>query len=382
MNRKQFVLALVSLAVLIALGWGITHWQRSSYQVADTRVGTKLLEGFKVDDVAQIEIVDPKQSVTLVRGERGWSVKERGGYPADVEPIRRLLLRLEELKVVQAEGVTDALKPRMQLVAPGSGGKPEETGTLVELKGRDGKSIARLVLGKKTTRDSPMPGLGASVPSGRYVWLAADPQRMNIVAEPFSSVQAKADQWLPRDYLKAERLKSVSITGPDGKERWTIVRDKEADGWRWTAPGKLDGGKAQDAASALYSMQIADAATGVNDADAGLDKPVIARAQTFDGWTYEVRIGKPAPEGRYYVKSVVAGAVPESRSASADEKPDDKEKLDKAFAERKEQAAAKLEREKGVGAFTVLVPKSAVEPLLRERAGLVAVDKKDEKRKQ
>ena len=34
------------------------------------------------------------------------------------------------LKVVQAEGLSDAVKPRLQLVAPGAGVKPEEAGTL------------------------------------------------------------------------------------------------------------------------------------------------------------------------------------------------------------------------------------------------------------
>jgi hypothetical protein len=379
MTRKQFVLVLAALAVLVGLGWAVTQWQRAGYQAADARVGQKLLEGFKVDDVAQIEIVEPRDRVTLVRGEKGWVVKERGGYPADLDPIRSLLVRLEELKVVQAEAITDALKPRMQLAPPAAGAKPEETGTLVELKGRDGKTVAQLVLGKKTIRKSPVPGLAETVPSGRYVWVAADPQRMSVVAEPFSSVQAKPQQWLARDYLKAERIKSVSVAGPDGRERWAIAKGKESEGWKWAGPGRLDPGKAQDAASALYAVRIDDAAPGVSDAEAGLDKPVVARAETFDGWTYEVRIGKPAPEDRYYVRTSVTGTVPEARTPPADEKAEEKEKQDKAFVERKAELAARLERERAVGAHVVLVPKSAVEPLLRERSALVAVAKKDAK---
>jgi hypothetical protein len=381
MNRKQFILALAALAVLVGLGWGVFHWQRAGYEAVDARVGTKLLEGFRVDDVAEIGIAESGGTVTLVRGDRGWSVKERGGYPADLEPIRNLLVRLEELKVVQAEPVTDALKPRMQLVAPGAGAKPEETGTLLELKGRDGKSIARLVLGKKITKEAPLQlrQLTGTVPSGRYVWVAADPQRLSVVPEAFSSVQAKPAQWLPRDYLRAERIKAITVTGADGRERWAVAREKESDAWRWSGPGKLDSGKAQDAASALYSMQLVDAAPGVGDADSGLDQPVVVRAETFDGWTYEVRIGKPAPEDRYHVRSTLSGAVPESRTPAADEKPEDKEKLDKAFADRKAEAAATLERGKALGAFTVLVAKSAVEPFLRDRSDLVAAPKPEGK---
>jgi hypothetical protein len=379
MTGRQFILALVALAVLGAGVWGALKWQRSGYEAADSRVGQKLLAGFKVDDVAQIEIVEPGSAVTLVRTDRGWTVKERGGYPADVGPIRDLLLKLEELKVIQAEGITDALRPRLQLAAPGGGAKPEETGTLLELKARDGKSLAALLLGKKTTKQANMPGLaGESIPSGRYVLVVSDPERMNVVADPFATVAAKPQQWLSRDYLKVERVKSLTVVGPDGKERWSVARPDESSGWKWSAPGKLDGGKAQDGASALYSMQIADAAAGVSDADAGLDKPTIVRAHTFDGWAYELRIGKAAPEDRYYAKASVTGAVPEKREPRADEKAEDKAKEDKAFAERQAAMKAKLEREQSLGAFTVLLPKSTAEPLLRERSALLlVVEKKD-----
>lgn len=381
MDRKQFVLVLLVLAVLAAAGWGVMKWQRGSYETADARVGQKLLTGFKIDEVGEIGIVEAGATATLVRADHGWTVKERGGYPADVEAIRDLLLKLEALKVVQAEPITDALRPRLQLAAPGGGAKPEETGTLLELKARDGKPLAQLVLGRKTTKQANIPGLPVdSVPSGRHVLLASDPTRMNVVAEPFSSVVAKPQNWIARDYLKVERIRSLMVLGPDRKERWSVTRSDEAAGWKWSAPGKLDGGKAQDAASALYAMRIDDVAAGASDAEAGIDKPVTARAQTFDGWTYELRIGKPAPEDRYHVRASVAGTAPEQRAPRAEEKAEDKEKADKAFAERQAALKAKLAREQALGAYTVLVPKSTVEPLLRERSALVAVEKKDEKK--
>ena len=112
-------------------------------------------------------------------------------------------------------------------------------------------------------------------------------------------------------------------------------------------PGPLDLQKAYDASSALYSLQVADAAPGVTDADAGLDKPTTVRAETFEGWTYELKIGKPAPDNRYYSRSSVTGVVPEARKALGDEKAEDKEKADKVFAEQKELLAAKLARETG-----------------------------------
>jgi hypothetical protein len=375
MTRNQFLVVLAALVVLVAGGAGVAWWKRSAYAVADTRVGQRLLEGFKVDEVAQVDVADAQGTVTLVRGEGGWSVKERGGFPADIEPIRNLLVKLQELKVVQAEGLTDAVKPRMQLAAPGAGAKPEETGTLVELKARDGKSVAKLVLGKQAMKEARGPGLGMGVPSGRYVWVAADPQRVSVVSEPFASVAAKPQDWLAKELLRLERPKSIIVVGPDGRERWSVSKESEASDWKLARAGKFNTGRAQDAASALYGLRIAEVAAGVSDADAGLDKPTLVRATTFEGWTYEVRIGKPAPGGRRYVKTGITGAAPETRTPAADEKPEDKEKNEKAFTDRKELLAAKLAREKAVAGQTVLVESSSLEPLLRDRAALLAMEK-------
>jgi hypothetical protein len=375
MSRNQFLAILAAVVVLVAGGAGVAWWKRSSYEAADARVGQRLLEGFKVDEVAEVDLADAAGAVTLVRGERGWSVKERGRFPADLEPIRDLLLKLQELKVVQAEGLAEAVKPRMQLAAPGAGAKPEETGTLVELKARDGKSVATLVLGKQAMKESKVPGLGAGLPSGRYVWVAADPQRVSVVSEPFAAVAAKPQDWLAKELMRLERPKALTAFGPDGREKWAVFKETEASDWKLAGPGKLDPGKAQDASSAMYGLRIVDAAVGVNDAQAGLDKPTLVRATTFEGWTYEVRIGKQAPGGDYYVKTNVTGAVPDARQAAADEKPEDKEKNEKAFADRKEMLAAKLAREQAVAGQTVLVAKSSVEPLLRDRSALLAKPK-------
>jgi len=374
MTRKQFLLALAALVVLVAAGFYLQSRKQANYQPVDTRVGQRLVEGFKVDDVAEIDIVEPKATVTLVRGDRGWTVKERGDYPADVEPIRDLLLKLQELKVVQAEGLSDAIKPRLQLAAPTADAKPEEAGTRVDLKARDGKLVAQLLLGKKTVKDMKIPGLPDGVPSGRYVWVASDPQRVSVVNEPFSTVLAKPEQWLAKELMRYERPKTITTYGPDGKEKWSVSKAKEDAEWKLAGSGTLDLQKAYDASSALYALQIADATPGVSDADAGLDKPTTVRADTFEGWTYELKIGKAGPGNRYYARSSVTGTVPEARKAPADEKPEDKEKADKAFAEQKELLTAKLAREQALAGRTVLIAKTAADPLLRDRQAMLKVD--------
>ena len=374
MNRKQFIVTLAILLLAVAGTFGVVLWKRSSYEITDSRVGQKLVAGFKIDEVAEIALTSADGAATLVRGEKGWTVKERGGYPADFERIRNFLVRLQEIKVVQAEGLTDALKPRLQLAPPAGGGKPEGVGTAVDLKGRDDKALAQLVLGKQSFKQAQIPGLPEGIASGRYVWVAADPQRVSVVSEPFTSVVAKPDSWLAQDYLRVEGIKSLASFGPDGSEKWSVSKTNEGGDWKLTGPGKLDASKVQDAASALGNLQLVDVAAGISEGEAGVDRSIAVRAQTFDGWDYELRIGKPAPEDRYYIKSSVTGNVAGSRASQADEKPEDKEQADRAFTERKEALAARLAREQATSQWIVLVPKSRVEPLLRDRQALLSVE--------
>ena len=185
---------------------------------------------------------------------------------------------------------------------------------------------------------------------------------------------AKPEQWLSKELIRYERPKSITTSGPDGKEKWSVSKEKEDAEWKLAGPGALDLQKAYDASSALYALQITDAAPGVSDADSGLDKPTTVRADTFEGWSYELKIGKAGPDNRYYARSSVTGTVPEARKPAGDEKPEDKEKADKAFAEQKELLAAKLAREQALAGRTVLIPKTAAGPLLRDRQAMLKVD--------
>ena len=105
----------------------------------------------------------------------------------------------------------------------------------------------------------------------------------------------------------------------------------------------------------------------MSDAEAGLDKPTTVRAQTFEGWNYELKIGKPAAGGPIFVRAERDGSVPEPRAARADDKLGEKPRANEVNGPRvkrrrtrrsrssKELLAAKLAREQAVAGRTVLV---------------------------
>ena len=52
-----------------------------------------------INDVAEMIVETKEQTITLVRGEKRWSVKEKDGYRADMEKVKSALVGLAELRL-------------------------------------------------------------------------------------------------------------------------------------------------------------------------------------------------------------------------------------------------------------------------------------------
>ena len=368
MTRKQFFVLLAALVVLLAAGLLLMRSQQSAWKPGDSRIGQRLMPGLKLEDVATVSIRDPDATLTLARREGGWRVKERADFPADADRVRELLLRLVKLKVVQTEAVAEAQRARLQLLEPGAA--QEGAGTRIELKDGGGAVLARLLLGKKVTAMVAGAAFGpeTGVPTGRYAMTGDEPGTVVLVSEALAQAEAKPGSWLSKELIRVERAKSISASGPDGKQRFAVSRDSEASDWKLAGGGKPDPGRVQDVASALASLSLADVVAEPAKADTGLDRAVVVKARTFDELAYTIRIGAKARDDRYYAAISASGDPPAARSAGKGESAEEKAKQDKTFEERRAKLAERLAHEKALERWTYLVPGSSIEPLLRERA--------------
>jgi hypothetical protein len=97
--------------------------------------------------------------------------------------------------------------------------------------------------------------------------------------------------------------------------------------------------------------------------------------ETFDGFNYAIKVGAKTNEN-YFLTLTVAATLPKERTAGKDEKPEDKAKLDKEFADQQKKLEEKLALEKTFEPWTYLVSGWTVDAVLKERAQLL-VDKKE-----
>ena len=382
MSRKQFII--FALLVLIIGGAGIAMFQRDtdSWKGPDARLGQRVLPNLQVSDITQIHIKHKKDELNLVLDDRGtWSITERGGFPADPALIAELTFKAREWKIVQSEPIAEAQHARMEVASPDAA---EGAATLLEFRGKDGKALATLHLGKKKLGKAPLQvkGFDKGQPEGRYLLVSADPKTLLLVQDPMNNVEPKAEKWIAKDFAKIDRIKKLVVETPGTTISYQLSRDREAGDWVLSGlkpAEKTDPSAAVSATNAFYQLAFTDVATSVKPEQLG--RATMITADTFDGWTYVMRVApKPDDDANVLFTIAVSGeAKPIARAPVKDEKLEEKEKRDKEHDEKFKRLQAQLAREKTLDKWVFVVEKKILAPVLRERVRFIEPPEKPEK---
>lgn len=372
MKGKHLLLLLLLVALAGGAGYILYKDTAATWNAAGTAAGGRVLD-FPINDVARVAIKSASGELHLVRKDDAWTVQERADYPADFGKISDLIRKLWDLKTVQEVKVGPSQFARLELVEPGGEGG---AGTVVELQDKDGRKLAALLVGKSHLRKSEgagMMGESGDFPAGRYV-APLGSKRVSLVSDTLDAVSVKPEPWLLRDFFRIENVKSVKLEGATEARRWTLTRENATAEWRLTGAGaeeKLDSAKAGPIGSVFAGASFADVlAPDAKPADTGLDKPATATFETFDKFTYVLKLGKPMGDNLPLTLAVSAD-LPKQREPGRDEKPEDKAKLDQEFQATQKRLADKLAAEQKFTARPYLVATSTLDPLLKDRAALL-----------
>jgi Domain of unknown function (DUF4340) len=270
MNARRVGWLLVAGLVVIGFAiWvsSLRHLERA------TLAGDLVLPGLEhgVNTVTEVRLHKADDiHTTLQKGASGWLVAERG-WPAEVNKVRKLLLDLGALNVVEEKTRLSANYPALGVEDLGT---PKASGTQIDVV-----SPARtwaLIVGKPS---------GAK--SG-YVRVANAPQ--SFLAAPLVTVDAAAKSWLVTALLDlpAERLREIEERPAEGAA-YSATKQKTDDahftvksvpkGRELSGPGAAD-----SLAAALSALTLEDLAK----ATAADPKAPRAFFRTFDGLEVEV----------------------------------------------------------------------------------------------
>jgi len=375
--NKQFLAILGVLVVVMGGGALLVFNQNESQKPAVTaQLGQPLLKGLKASEVSTIVIRDAKNTLTLAKKDNRWTIAEKNGFAADLDKVTDLVVKSIELKAGQVEPIGEKDRARLTLAEPGK----ENAATAITFKGADGKTLAELLVGKKYFKTEPEGDSSKAQGDGRFVMLPSDPKQVYIVADPLRLASATSGDWISKEGVSVERVKSLDVKPSEGKDGYRIERVTDGIDWKLDGPApaqKLDVSRANAASYGLSRIDIEDLAAA--DANTGLDKPTVVTATTFDGLTYTLRLGN-VEKDRMFVKVEVEGTpARESTPPKADEKAEDKAKREKSQADEKKKLDERVAREKTLKDYVLVVSAKKFADTLKKRSELLEQKKPEAK---
>ena len=225
----------------------------------------------RLNDVVKIEIATKDETFQVERRNSEWTLPSRDGFPADVSVVRRTLIELADLELIEKKTAQAARHKSIGLDDPVDGGE----GVMVRVYGSDELPIAGALV------SSVPPGGGVD---RLYVrWPGED---QTWVAKGDLDLKERVEQWIASDVLDIKRsdLKAVEVVPFEG-ESYRLSRTG-ADNPDFTLETVPEGRKAKPAFTwnttgfALTSLNISD--VRATEADWSMDQGVVTY-ELFDG---------------------------------------------------------------------------------------------------
>ena len=289
MRGRNLIILLLSLAAvagvaaLILMGKG--QGPRRSVQ------GSSLLPHLPVGEVASVTIKSAGNSVSLVKQEDGWVIRQRFDYPADLSKIAGLVHELEEAKVGRKfEGSEEILK-RLALKDPGDPQASEvEKGIRVVLSAQGEKVLASVLLGG-LWQGAPLPDTRRFV--GRYLRLA-ESNTVYLVDGKFQGVKGDPASWFDHQLVEEvnpAEVKRITCGTSDGKRTlYTFERrgpGKQLEAASLPPSVRFKADELRQLANGLASL-VAEDVAGPAAGPAAAAFPLRIDYQLFDGTNYRV----------------------------------------------------------------------------------------------
>lgn len=284
MRRRSLSALLVAAAALAVLA-AVAIW-RGDRDVSRPPPGELALPGFagKLATLDFVRLRRGNATVNLKRAGDAWTVVDKGGYPADQDRVRKLLLQLAELELVEPKTDRPELLARLDLDDPANGNS-----TLVTAGDRSGALAGQIIIGR--ARPSDIEGGEAGVyvrkPDSDQAWLARGAFTLG----------GGALSWVDRRIINIApaQIASVVLTAPNGDT--VVVARGSAD-----QPFAIDG-LAPDAKpkpdEALAAPAGALEALTLDDVKPAAEQPIsrdgaaTAAFTTFDGLVVGLRLAPP-----------------------------------------------------------------------------------------
>ncbi len=267
-------LGAVTLVAVIAAVVSVSTHRTSATDSVEEPVFTGLED--KVNAAATLTVRTADESVSIQRSDGHWAIAEKKGFPADSEMVRRVLIQLSQLRLMERKTEMPERYPRIEVSDLDA---EDAKSTLLTVKSGSGDVLADLIVGKTKN--------GLAGATGKGVYLRKAGEKQSWLARGELDLRKGVNAWLAKGIVDVggDRIKRITSTRADGA---VTVFTKATPEDKTFEIGGLPDGKAakedeiKDLGEVLSDLRLTNVAPA-SDKVLTDDKIVQAEVVTFDG---------------------------------------------------------------------------------------------------
>lgn len=214
---KPTSFALLAAVTVVALIAAIAAYGAQNRWSQPAVTGAPLFAGLggQATRIARIELAQGGKSLVLARDKEGWVLADRGGYPAKLDAVRSLLVKLAQAELVEGKTRNKERYALLELEDPAA---KDSKSRRVRLADDKGGAVAEVIVGKKRY-DAFGSGKGGTYvrkPGEELTWLSNADLDVSVAVR----------DWVQTNVLDlaASKIAKVTLELP-GEEPLVIARN-------------------------------------------------------------------------------------------------------------------------------------------------------------
>jgi hypothetical protein len=207
MNSKSLgILAIITLLGIIVAVVLTQQQGKPTITASKSLVFPKLMS--TLNEIDEVVIHTTEDDFTLRREQDQWGLKEKYQYPVALDKIRKVLLGMAELTLLEEKTANSELYSKLgveEITAK------DAKSTLLTLKAQE-KIIATLLIGRDQTAKID--------PTRREIYIRKPDEQQSWSALGLLSVEKKLTDWLNKEIINVDgqRVRQVTISHPAGEQ--------------------------------------------------------------------------------------------------------------------------------------------------------------------
>lgn len=178
--------------------------------------------GDRVNEAQKIVVQTRRGKVTVTRESTDsdiWRVEEKGGYTAQPSLVKRTVVGLSDLELVEPRTAQPSWHKHLNLTAPEDKG----SGVRIAIYDGEGEELAAIIVGKLESE--------TAIDTEGTIYVRRDGEDQTYVARGSFNLEQTAELWLDRGILDFSpgRIARVEVTPPEGPSYEVLLTDPDAD---------------------------------------------------------------------------------------------------------------------------------------------------------